>query len=45
MPAERLGGSATFSVFRRGVGSTPRSSGYTVSSGFFFAFMMLGSEA
>ena len=42
-PAPRLGGSTTFSVFRRGVTSTPRSSGLNVSSGFFFAFMMLGS--
>ncbi|MCY0854134.1 fumarylacetoacetate hydrolase family protein [Cupriavidus sp. D39] len=30
-------------VLRRGVTSTPRSSGLTVSSGFFFAFMMFGS--
>ena len=36
-------GSATFSVLRRGVTSTPRSAGFSVSSGFFFAFMMLGS--
>ncbi|CAG4904920.1 hypothetical protein R69919_03226 [Paraburkholderia gardini] len=42
-PALRFGGSTTFSVFRRGVTSTPRSSGLSVSSGFFFAFMMLGS--
>ncbi len=42
-PAERFGGSTTFSVFRRGVTSTPRSSGLSVSSGFFFAFMMFGS--
>ena len=42
-PAERFGGSATFSVFRRGVTSTPRSAGLNVSSVFFFAFMMLGS--
>ena len=41
----RLGGSVTFSVFRRGATSTPRSAGSRVSSGFFFAFMMLGSEA
>ena len=45
MPAWRLGGSATLSVFRRGVTSTPRSAGLRVSSGFFLAFMMLGSEA
>jgi len=42
-PAPRLGGSLTFRVFRRGATSTPRSSGLTVSSGFFLAFMMLGS--
>src|SRR5690606_21753762 len=43
MPALRAGGSETLSVFRRGATSTPRSSGVTVSSGFFLAFMMLGS--
>lgn len=42
-PAPRLGGSATLRVFRRGLTSTPRSSGLTVSSCFFLAFMMLGS--
>src|SRR5690606_31011538 len=42
-PALRAGGSLTFSVFSRGVGSTPRSSGLTTSSVFFFAFMMFGS--
>jgi hypothetical protein len=42
MPAERLAGSATFRVFRRGVTSTPRSSGLMVSSGFFLAYMMFG---
>src|SRR5690606_10032237 len=42
MPAPRLGGSATLSVFRRGVTSTPRSSGLKTSSCFFLAFMMLG---
>src|SRR5690606_19774942 len=42
MPALRLGGSLTFSVLMRGATSTPRSSGLTVSSGFFLAFMMLG---
>ena len=41
----RLGGSATFNVFRRGATSTPRSAGSRVSSSFFLAFMMLGSEA
>src|SRR5574343_134113 len=45
MPALRLAGSTTFSVVRRGVPSTPRSAGLTVSSGFFLAFMMLGSVA
>ena len=43
MPALRDGGSETFSVFSRGVTSTPRSAGFSVSSGFFFAFMMFGS--
>ncbi|SAL03951.1 hypothetical protein AWB77_06906 [Caballeronia fortuita] len=43
MPALRFGGSTTFSVFRRGATSTPRSAGFTVVSGFFFAFMMFGS--
>ncbi len=43
VPAERLGGSATFRVFSRGVTSTPSSSGFTTSSCFFLAFMMLGS--
>ena len=45
MPAERLAGSATLRVVRRGATSTPRSAGLTVSSGFFLAFMMLGSVA
>ena len=44
-PPLRLGGSTTFRVFRRGATSTPRSAGLSVSSGFFFAFMMLGSVA
>jgi hypothetical protein len=44
-PAARFGGSTTLSTFRRGVTSTPRSPGVTMSSGFFFAFMMLGSVA
>ena len=44
-PAERLAGSATLRVVRRGVTSTPRSAGLTVSSGFFLAFMMLGRVA
>ena len=41
-PALRVGGSSTFSVARRGLTSTPSASGLSVSSGFFFAFMMLG---
>jgi hypothetical protein len=44
-PAPRFGGSTTFSVFSRCAASTPRSAAVTVSSGFFFAYMMLGSEA
>ena len=44
-PPARLGGSVTFKVTRRGPTSTPRSAGDMVSIGFFFAFMMLGSEA
>ena len=43
MPALRLAGSATCSVLMRGATSTPSVSGLTVSSGFFFAFMMFGS--
>jgi len=42
-PPLRLGGSSTFRVFKRGVTSTPSSSGRVTSSGFFFAFMMFGS--
>ena len=42
MPALRLGGSLTFRVLMRGATSTPRSAGLTISSVFFFAFMMLG---
>ena len=42
MPAPRLAGSSTLRVFRRGATSTPRSSGLTMSSCFFLAFMMLG---
>ena len=45
MPALRFGGSLTLMVVRRGATSTPRSGGLTVSSGFFLAFMMLGSVA
>ena len=43
MPLLRFAGSSTFSVAMRGVTSTPSASGFSVSSGFFFAFMMLGS--
>src|SRR5690606_14643728 len=35
-PACRPGGSLTFSVFRRGAGSTPKSAGLNLSSCFFF---------
>ncbi len=42
IPALRPGGSVTCSVFNLGVTSTPRSSGFKFSSGFFFAFMMFG---
>ena len=42
-PALRLAGSTTLSVARRGVTSTPSASGLSVSSVFFFAFMMFGS--
>src|SRR5207302_424019 len=42
MPAPRFAGSTTFRVFRRGLTSTPMSSGLTMSSCFFLAFMMLG---
>ena len=45
MPACRAGGSDTFSVRSRGDTSTPKSAGDLTTSGFFFAFMMLGSEA
>ena len=44
-PPLRLGGSSTFSVFSRGATSTPSASGVSISIGFFFAFMMFGSEA
>ncbi len=44
-PPWRFGGSATLSVARRGATSTPSASGFITSSGFFFAFMMLGSVA
>src|SRR5258708_27199088 len=44
-PPWRFTGSSTLSVTRRGVTSTPRSSGLITSIGFFLAFMMLGSDA
>ena len=44
-PASRFGGSSTFRVTSRGATSTPRSAGVKVSMVFFFAFMILGSEA
>ena len=44
-PAWRCGGSFTETTVSRGSGDTPRSSGVTASIGFFFAFMMFGSEA
>src|SRR5208282_4554183 len=44
-PALRPPGSAVLSTFRRGETSTPKSAGVFSSIGFFFAFMMLGSEA
>src|SRR5260221_2568557 len=43
VPAFLLVGSSTFTVARRGATSTPSTSGFRVSSGFFFAFMILGS--
>src|SRR5579864_1091327 len=43
IPLLRAGGSVTSSTVRRGATSTPSASGVSVSSGFFFAFMMLGS--
>ena len=45
IPAWRLAGSTTLSTVSRGVTSTPSSSGVLMSMGFFFAFMMLGSDA
>ena len=44
-PACRFAGSSTLKVTSRGAMSTPRSAGVMVASGFFFAFMMFGSEA
>ena len=46
MPPWRFGGSSTLSVFRRGVDIDAERLGRQSSSiGFFFAFMILGSEA
>src|SRR5262245_39764305 len=42
-PALRFAGSTTFKVLSRGETSTPSASGFSVSSAFFFAFMMFGS--
>ena len=44
MPALRPGGSTVLITLSRGATSTPKSAGFLISSGFFFAFMMLGSE-
>ncbi len=43
-PVLRRGGSTTFRILSRGLTSTPRVSGETVSIGFFLAFMILGKE-
>src|SRR6185312_2118862 len=45
LPPWRFAGSSTLSVLRRGATSTLSTSGVTCSIGFFFAFMMLGSDA
>jgi hypothetical protein len=44
-PPTRFGGSLTVIVSSRGARSTPRSAGVNFSTGFFFAFMMLGNDA
>ena len=44
-PALRPPGSTVFRTVRRGLASTPSPSGVFSSIGFFFAFMMLGSDA
>ena len=44
-PAIRPGGSAVLITSRRGATSTPKSSGVFSSTGFFLAFMILGSDA
>ncbi len=45
IPAERCGGSDTFTTSRWFFTSTPKSPGVFSSIGFFFAFMMFGSDA
>jgi len=44
-PPWRFAGSSTLSTVRRGVTSTPSASGVVGAIGFFFALMILGSEA
>src|SRR6185437_16739551 len=44
-PPLRPGGSVVFNTSRRGATSTPVSATFFSAIGFFFAFMMLGSEA
>src|SRR5688572_22857028 len=44
-PATRPPGSLVFTTCNRGLMSTPKASGAFSSIGFFFAFMMFGSEA
>src|SRR5205807_8088203 len=44
-PPWRFAGSSTLSTTRRGVTSTPSAWGVVVAIGFFFALMILGSEA
>src|SRR5205085_5758279 len=43
-PAFRLAGSVIFRTLSCGAMSTPKSAGFFTSSGFFFAFITLGSE-
>src|SRR5690606_2186120 len=45
MPAFRSGGDESLRIFTLGVTSTPRSAGVSSSTGFFFAFMIPGSDA
>jgi hypothetical protein len=44
-PALRTGGSEVLTISRCGLVSTPKSAAVLSSIGFFFAFMMLGSDA